>query len=201
MDYFIDHHTVDQRVVKGIIALASPDKGTFLLLNYLIDVLAGLASGEHNENIEYRYLLFDVESAFLSSKLNQETESDTKVAEVLLQQFSIEQIYVAAMTPGIRRAVLASLKNMESSPQISYSHDSKGAVHSSPVCCITLEPLLLPDGTITLDVVAVKSYGNGKEHVFLYRGRALFAWLGTRQVPISPETRSVVKPNDIYRLS
>jgi hypothetical protein len=36
---------------------------------------------------------------------------------------------------------------------------------------------------------------------FLYQGRALYEWLGSSQVPKSPETRSVVLPTDIYRLS
>ncbi|KAJ7530276.1 hypothetical protein O6H91_15G087600 [Diphasiastrum complanatum] len=201
VDYFLDHHTVDQGVLKGIIALASPDKGTFLLLSYLIDVLAGLASGEQSENIADTHLSLDLESAFVLSELKQERESDANVTEALVQQFLIQQIYVAAMTPDIRRAVLAALKNGESLTQISDSHDSKNTVYPSPVCCITLEPLLFPDGPITMDVAAVRSYVNGKEHAFLYRGHALFDWLGSRQVPKSPETRSLIKPNDIYRLS
>lgn len=180
MDQFLSQGYIDEQLVKSIVTLASPDHGTCLLLNYLVEIITGLFSSSKPE-LEHQ------------EQQPQDSEQDDREAgHLLVKQHGIDKAFVAAMSPAVRRAVLKALRRAGNA-------DVEGEV--SPICCITLEPLLWPDCTVTMDVVAVIQRNLRDYHAFLYRGGALLDWLGRNQVPISPETRSIVKPGDVYRLS
>ncbi|CAM6101991.1 unnamed protein product [Calypogeia fissa] len=204
VDNLIWERSLDIRVMSGIMALACPNQDTGLLFGYLMEVIAGLAcyDGQAEENIDLKKTTqLDLESRMVNSV--QADEVDVKAAQALYHHFTIEQSYVAAMSPKVRKACLAALNGgMEFPPQLQ-SWVLQPKQRSPPICPITLEPLLRQDGTIASDVVAViqRSSTIGKEHAFLYRGRALYGWLGQSTVPRNPETRSLVRPTDIYRLS
>lgn len=205
VDNLIWERSLDIRVMSAIMALACPNQDTGLLFGYLMEVIAGLAccdgQGEEVKDPQPKAAPLDLESPILNSL--QMDEEDVKAAQALFHHFAIEAAYVAAMPPKVRKAVLAALNGGMEFPSQLQSWVLLAKQSSPPICCITLEPLLSKDGIIATDVVAVIQRSNtiGKEHAFLYRGRALYDWLGQSAVPRNPETRSLVRPTDIYRLS
>ncbi|KAJ7532909.1 hypothetical protein O6H91_13G025200 [Diphasiastrum complanatum] len=188
-------HSWDTPATKTIIRLVCPDKSTFRLLSYLIDVLAGLICNEPSDLDKEPKHEHDTNYAGMKSE---HTELGKEDALALLLQFGVQKVYVAPMPYNIIRAVL---KTLQSGGEELSVPESRG-YHASPICSITLEPLLDGIGNITEDVVAlVQGEPTGKQHAFLYRGRAFYDWLRTLQVPLSPDSRYVVQPMDIYRLS
>jgi hypothetical protein len=203
LDQLLWQRALDPQVMRGLVALACPNQDTALLFGYLVEIIAGLVC--NNPTIEADLNTnTDVEAAASSTlRISQEK---AKVAQCLYQHYCLEQVYVAAMPSPVRKAVLTALMGGVEVPLLGMGFidvPSHGPQHSAPICCITLEPLLGPDGTIGPDVVAVihRSAILSKQHAFLYRGRALFEWLSSSAVPKSPETRTMVLPTDIYRLS
>ncbi|KAL3679545.1 hypothetical protein R1sor_022501 [Riccia sorocarpa] len=202
MDQLIWERSLDTRVLRGIVALACPNQDTALLFGYLMEVVAGLAQNPFQQDeISDHSMASDVESPPPIAAVDTYVE-EVKVAQTLTRFYSVEPIYVAAMPLPIKKAVLGAL-NGGLDVIVNPSGLLVSNQQSPPVCCITLEPLVLPDGTVTDDVVAViqRSQTTGKTHAFLYRGRALFDWLAHSQIPTNPDTRSLVRPTDIYRLS
>jgi hypothetical protein len=203
LDQLLWQRDLDPQVMRALVALACPNQETALLLGYLVESIVGLARNNPAFVADSK-VNTDVETA--PSSTLQISQEKTNLAKCLYQQYCLDQVYVAAMPSPVRKAVLAALLGgVEISLFGTGSSDasSQGTQHSTPVCCITLEPLLGPDGMISPDVVAViqRSAVLCKSHAFLYRGRALFEWLSSSAVPQSPETRTMVLPTDIYRLS
>jgi hypothetical protein len=61
---------------------------------------------------------------------------------------------------------------------------------------------MLSEDSVTVHFYIVGLFTTWFEFVqFLYRGQALYEWLSSSQVPKSPETRAMVLPTDVYRLS
>jgi hypothetical protein len=199
LDQLIWQRALEPRVIRGLVALACPNQDTGFLFGYLMEILVGLlcASSQSHEALDLKSHQVDVEIPTDPMQC-QVTQEKMRVARLLCQHFCIDQVYVAAMPPPVRKVVLEALMGGAEVPS-----NIQGSSQFTPVCCITLEPLLCPNGTLTPDVVAViqRSSTISKQHAFLYQGRALYEWLGSSQVPKSPETRSVVLPTDIYRLS
>ncbi|KAG0588132.1 hypothetical protein KC19_2G218600 [Ceratodon purpureus] len=199
LDQLLWQRALDPQVMRGLIALACPNQDTALLFGYLLEIIAGLVC--NNPTLEDLKKNTDVE-AVPSSTLQEKA----KVAQCLYQHYCLEQVYVAAMPSRVREAVLTALKGGLEIPLLGSGFldtSPQGLQQTTPICCITLEPLLCPDGTIAPDVVAViqRSAILSKHHAFLYRGRALFEWLRSSPVPKSPETRTMILPTDIFRLS
>jgi len=199
LDQLIWQRALEPQVIRGLVALACPNQDTGFLFGYLMEILVGLlcASSQSHEALDLKSRQVDVEIPADPMQC-QVTQEKMRVARLLCQHFCIDQVYVAAMPPPVRKVVLEALIGGAEVPS-----NIQGSSQFTPVCCITLEPLLCPNGTLTPDVVAViqRSSTISKQHAFLYQGRALYEWLGSSQVPKSPETRSVVLPTDIYRLS
>lgn len=137
-------------------------------------------------------------------------EEDASVVQLLVAHFCMDAVYIAAMPPKVRRAVLESLwggphvRELLSKRRRRKYGAGQGPRRptSPPICSITLEPLLLPNWTIPEDVVAViHRHPEKRVHAFLYRGRALYSWLSASPAPTNPGTRAWVLPTDIYRLS
>ncbi|KAL2613443.1 hypothetical protein R1flu_025135 [Riccia fluitans] len=203
VDQLIWERSLDTRVLRGIVALACPNQDTALLFGYLMEVVAGLAHNPfQQEDISDHTVPSDVEAPPPTAAIDAYVE-EARVAQTLTSFYYVESIYVAAMPFTIKKAVLAVLNGGLDVAANNPNGFLVSNQQSPPVCCITLEPLLLPDGTVTADVVAViqKSQTIGRCHAFLYRGRALFDWLAHSHVPTNPDTRSLVTPTDIYRLS
>ncbi|CAM6043231.1 unnamed protein product [Sphagnum compactum] len=198
LDQLIWQRALEPRVIRGLVALACPNQDTGFLFGYLMEIIVGLLSGssQSHEALDLKSSQMDAGSA--APSFLQVSQEKMRVARLLCQHFCIDQVYVAAMPPLVRKVVLEALMGGVEVPS-----SMQGSSEFTPVCCITLEPLLCPNDTLTPDVVAViqQSSPISKRHAFLYRGRALYEWLGSSQVPKSPETRSVVLPTDIYRLS
>eukprot|EP00271_Cylindrocystis_brebissonii_P018181 TRINITY_DN5042_c0_g1_i1.p1 TRINITY_DN5042_c0_g1~~TRINITY_DN5042_c0_g1_i1.p1 ORF type:complete len:443 (-),score=81.11 TRINITY_DN5042_c0_g1_i1:217-1545(-) len=158
-------------------------------------------------------------------ELERARREDAAVAKVLGSLFCVDRDYVAVMSAPVRRAVLDALWDEPRSwwaegggagrrarriLRRAASAQGPMAPPMAPVCCITLEPLLvLPECALVDDVVAViqrhrrRGCGVGAQprvHADLYRGRALYAWLAATPVPTNPRTRSYILPSDIYRL-
>lgn len=203
LDQLLWQRALDPQVMRGLVALACPNEDTALLFGYLIEIIAGLVCNNPSLEADLKKNT-DVEAAPPSTlRVSQEKP---KVAQCLYQHYCLEQVYVAAMPSRVREAVLTALKGGTEVPLLGSGFldtSPQGLQQTAPICCITLEPLLCPDGTIAPDVVAViqRSAILGKQHAFLYRGRALFEWLRSSPVPKSPETRTMILPTDIYRLS
>ncbi|XP_024395069.1 uncharacterized protein [Physcomitrium patens] len=202
LDQLLWQRAMDPRVMRGLITLACPNQDTALLFGYLMEIIAGLVC--NNPTLEENSKNIDVEAA--SSNTLQIPHEKAKVAQCLYQNYCLQQVYVAAMPSLVREAVLTALMGGSEVPLLGsgfFDGSPSGLQHAAPICCITLEPLLCPDGTIAPDVVAViqRSSTLSTQHAFLYRGRALFEWLSSSPVPKSPETRAMVLPTDIYRLS
>ncbi|XP_024386656.1 uncharacterized protein [Physcomitrium patens] len=203
LDQLLWQRVMNPRVMRGLIALACPNQDTALLFGYLMEIIAELVCNNPTPEADSKSNI-DVEAAPSSTlKLHHEK---AKVAQCLYQNYCLEQVYVAGMPPPVREAVLTALMGCSEAPLLGSGFldtSSHSLQHATPICCITLEPLLCPDGAIAPDVVAViqRSATLSKNHAFLYRGRALFEWLSSSPVPKSPETRAMVLPTDIYRLS
>nr|PNR46283.1 hypothetical protein PHYPA_013402 [Physcomitrium patens] len=180
LDQLLWQRVMNPRVMRGLIALACPNQDTALLFGYLMEIIAELVCNNPTPEADSKSNI-DVEAAPSSTlKLHHEK---AKVAQCLYQNYCLEQVYVAGMPPPVREAVLTALMGCSEAPLLGSGFldtSSHSLQHATPICCITLEPLLCP---------------------FLYRGRALFEWLSSSPVPKSPETRAMVLPTDIYRLS
>jgi hypothetical protein len=143
------------------------------------------------------------------------------VVHILLNRFKLPLPFVAVMPSKVQRAVVEALWGSPDVRGLLNEHrqrlsDAAAAtcpaqnslpwrqrVHAAPVCCITLEILVLEDESVASDVVAVvqRNAFTGRIHGFLYKGWALRTWIGGGHVATSPHTRSVVLPTDIYRLT
>ncbi|KAG0614502.1 hypothetical protein M758_6G182100 [Ceratodon purpureus] len=202
LDQLLWQQALDPRVMRGLVALACPNQETTILFGYLMEVISGI--------------VYDISSLEEDSMSNIDIETETsslqmphekaRVSQCLYRHYSLEPVYVAAMPSPVRRAVLAALKGSMEVPLLGsglFDASSQDFQHTAPICSITLEALLCPDGTIAPDVVAViqRSTLLNKQHAFLYKGRALFEWLGSSPVPKNPATRTMVLPTDVYRLS
>ncbi|KAJ7529993.1 hypothetical protein O6H91_15G074000 [Diphasiastrum complanatum] len=204
VEQLLIHHSFNESLLRGIIRLASPDRELFLLLNYLVKIMAALASTDQFESGDSNHQRSDLDTTVSLAKQKYEVEAELDIAEALIEEFCIKNVYAFAMPCELKKAVLVALRNeTDRSANLSLSSQIRhgSAMQSSPVCCITLEPLLTVDGRITRDVVAVRCRTSSKERAFLYRGCALLRWLGTTELPRSPETRSLVRPTDLYRIS
>jgi len=204
LDQLMWQRALDPRVMRGLVALACPNQDTGLLFGYLMEIIAGIVCNNSTLQADSKSSDTDVEAA--PSSVLQMPHEQTRVAQVLYRGFCLEQAYVAAMPSLVRRAVLTALMGSTEIPLLGSCYPEpfqQSLQHATPICCITLEPLLCPNGTITPDVVAVihRSATLSKQHAFLYRGQALYEWLSSSQVPKSPETRAMVLPTDVYRLS
>ncbi|KAG6546063.1 hypothetical protein Mapa_012469 [Marchantia paleacea] len=202
VNQFVWQRSLDLRVMRGIVALACPNQDTALLFGYLMEVIAGLAHHPCQEDdIMDQTTASDLESPSASSVDSYVEEA--KVAHTLTQFYCVEPIYVAAMPCVVKKAVLGALNGGLDVAANNPSGLLVSNQQSPPICCITLEPLLCPDGSVTSDVVAVvqKSQTIGKDHAFLYRGRALRDWHAHSTVPTNPDTRTLVKPTEVFRLS
>lgn len=147
-------------------------------------------------------------------------QEEQAVLDVLLHRHHLHLAYVSVMPPPVQRAVVEALwggpdvrpllhcyrqhrllfPNLEQSTAVSIGVER---VHPAPLCCITLEAMVLEDETVPADVIAViqRNAHTGRLHAFLFKGWALQAWMGNSQIPTSPLTRGFVLPTGMFRLS
>eukprot|EP00243_Klebsormidium_subtile_P003062 TRINITY_DN16203_c0_g1_i1.p1 TRINITY_DN16203_c0_g1~~TRINITY_DN16203_c0_g1_i1.p1 ORF type:complete len:330 (-),score=23.15 TRINITY_DN16203_c0_g1_i1:298-1287(-) len=129
----------------------------------------------------------------------------------ILRKAGIQDSRLRSMSPAVRMAVLEALTGDAAAAVADHllmvKTGDTGARPSAPppppMCSITLEPLLTIEGTISPDVLAIVQWQEGtrRAHAYLYRGSALQSWMSASARPTNPETRSQIRPEDLYRLS
>jgi hypothetical protein len=110
-----------------------------------MEIIVGLLCGssQSHEALDLKSSQMDAGSA--APSFLQVSQEKMKVARLLCQHFCIDQVYVAAMPPLVRKVVLEALMG-----GVEVASSMQGSSEFTPVCCITLEPLLCPVWTSNL---------------------------------------------------